>query len=222
MFLFLLPNLRLSRRRPASPRPGRARLGVEALESRDAPSSLLDASTGLLEDPLAGLSPALTETESTATDTLYEPTPSSTDPARSDTETVCAETASDPTTDVFQPVADTTSGTEDDAEQSDQLVAVLAAAANQMPPEIEDFFGQEVGTQLYRFVGRVLDADPATVQVTLSGLPSVEGMTGRCEADGTFVITAGLEPNEGGTVSAVAVNAQGLRSETALYVVRQT
>lgn len=114
-----------------------------------------------------------------------------------------------------------------DSDTEDVSLAVLAefyanSLAANAPPLIVGFSAREVGPYTYTFSGQVQDESPGECTVTLSGLPSVEGVTLDTEDDGTFEITRVLTANDRGILTAVATDAQGFVSEEAEVYVTPT
>jgi Glucodextranase, domain B len=99
-----------------------------------------------------------------------------------------------------------------DAQMGD---AVASAPAGNAAPQIVDFTRYMEGSS-WVIEGRVVDEHPAGITVTFhSSIPELDGRTATTDADGHFEISF-IPPSgfKGGTVSAQAVDAQGLVSET--------
>jgi len=97
--------------------------------------------------------------------------------------------------------------------------AISPVAVNQ-PPVISQFSATEGSGGLWTFTGTSMPVKGFVV--TFSGLPSVSGKTATVAADGTFVLSMFMNPNENGGVGAVTQDTNGLKSNTALVSVSQT
>jgi hypothetical protein len=79
-------------------------------------------------------------------------------------------------------------------------------------PVITSFGASEYPSNLWVFTGKVSDPNPASCWVHFGGLPSLNGKATQCEADGSFMWTVQLQPGEGGTATAIAIDGKGLQS----------
>jgi hypothetical protein len=82
------------------------------------------------------------------------------------------------------------------------------------PPEITAFCAAAQGHGFYIFSGTVKDANPAGVVVRFGGIPSMEGESTTCDADGNFSIAVVLKTDgtDCGAVTAIATDSLGLQS----------
>jgi hypothetical protein len=79
-------------------------------------------------------------------------------------------------------------------------------------PVITSFGASEYPNNLWVFTGKVSDPNPSSCWVHFGGLPSLNGQTTQCEADGSFMWSVELKPGEGGTATAIAIDGKGLQS----------
>jgi hypothetical protein len=86
-------------------------------------------------------------------------------------------------------------------------------------PSISNFQATQIAGQTFNFTGKVTDPILAGMQVTLGGLPSINGVTVPVNADGTFGLLVTLQPGECGIASAQTVNSVGKNSNLATCLV---
>ena len=96
--------------------------------------------------------------------------------------------------------------------------------AQNLPPEIEDFYCEEMGNGLFLITGRVVDDSPGGLTVTLGGSTSADGQTTTTASDGTFSMTVQLrvDGTDSGWVTATTVDTHGEVSEEVAQFVSPT
>lgn len=85
------------------------------------------------------------------------------------------------------------------------------------PPEITSFTANQISPGKFQFAGEVVDEIPSGMVVSLSGVPSVQGATATVQSNGSFstVVQLRTDGSDMGTVYAVTVDSGGLNSNIA-------
>jgi hypothetical protein len=87
------------------------------------------------------------------------------------------------------------------------------------PPEIT-YFEPTQESGVWAFVGYMYGPNPSQATYTLTGLPSLSGISGSVDSDGVAARSVALGPTESGTVTLTITDAWG-QSDTATYFVSQ-
>ena len=89
----------------------------------------------------------------------------------------------------------------------------------QGPPEITDFVGENVFSNLWDFTGKVINCSPISgLTVTFGGL--AEGYTEKTASDGTFLLTVEIPSGSNGWVTAQVKAADGQTSQMVFWLIQ--
>ena len=86
------------------------------------------------------------------------------------------------------------------------------------PPRLIGVAVTALGSNQYRFDGRVDDEAPAGLTVTFAGLPSLAGQSANVSANGFFSFSATLQSGETGTATVAVTDWYGLSVSTTVNV----
>jgi hypothetical protein len=98
------------------------------------------------------------------------------------------------------------------------VVGVIGVPAAQAAnaPTITTFTAAACPNNWWLFSGTVTDPNPVSCVIHFGGLPSLMGEVAQCDASGHFSLMIQLQPGEGGTATATAVDGKGFHSITAM------
>jgi hypothetical protein len=192
----------------------RARLTLESLDLRDAPSSCLDV---LLDDAVLLLASSGDPHSQTA---AICTAPAELPPAASDAALVLSLAAC-VSTDRFDaataPTASTAAGAVVSWTTSAELINE-PDPENNLSPRIINFVGVEVAQGLFVFSGDVVDEAPGGLTIYFGGEPvSLQGVTVTTDASGHFekAIFVNTDGSDNGIATAHTFDSQGLQSNVA-------
>jgi hypothetical protein len=182
----------------------RARLGLEALDLRLPPSSILDPTA----DALTPVAPS-TDTAALVAPDGTQTTTSTADPSNT---TVPQAPPAQSTT--------TVSGSTDGSTGSPSAPTAGQIPAPAPNPTIGNFQGVKVAGALWQFTGDVVAPAPGGLTVTFGGEPeSLQGVTTPTDANGHFDMSMVMntDGSDNGLASAQTTDADGHDSNLALY-----
>ena len=116
------------------------------------------------------------------------------------------------------------SGIDDPPAPPNSEPAVVAPPPAQTAPVIDNFDAIEVGHGFYKITGHVTAANVNGMVVNFAGIPSINGKTAVCDANGNFtlVIAVKTDGSDRGGISAQTTDANGRQSNLALAFVTPT